>query len=84
MRCPGQKGQARTMVSQNEIVKQAQQKANDLMNQTQQKCREMRRVSNEYVDDLMRRTDDALAANLSELRKTRQSIKATQRNSTSR
>ena len=44
----------------------------------------MRRVSNEYVDDLMRRTDDALAANLSELRKTRQSIKATQRNSTSR
>lgn len=41
------------MVSQNEIVKQAQQKANDLLNQTQQKCREMRRVSNEYVDDLM-------------------------------
>lgn len=75
---------ARAMVSQNEIVKQAQQKANDLLNQTQQKCREMRRVSNEYVDDLMRRTDDALAANLSELRKTRQSIKATQRNASSR
>lgn len=72
---------ARAMVNQNEIVKQAQQKANDLLSQTQQKCREMRKASNEYIDDLMKRTDDALAEHLSELRKTRQSIKASQRSS---
>ncbi len=71
---------ARAMVNQNEIVRQAQQKANELMNQTQQKCREMRKASNDYIDDLMKRTDDALAGHLSELRKTRQSIKASQRN----
>ena len=70
---------ARAMVNQNEIVKQAQQKANDLMNQTQQKCREMRKASNDYIDDLMKRTDDCLASQLSELRKTRQGIKASQR-----
>ena len=70
---------ARVMVNQDEIVKQAQQKANDLLTQTQIKTREMRKAANEYVDDLMRRTDEALAANLAELRKTRQNIKATQR-----
>ena len=42
--------------------------------------REMRRASNDYIDDLMKRTDDALAANLAELRKTRNNIKASQRN----
>ena len=31
------------------------------------------------VDDLMKRTDDALAENLAELRKARQNIKASQR-----
>ena len=76
---PQREERARAMVNQDEIVKQAQQKANDLLTQTQIKTREMRKAANEYVDDLMRRTDEALAANLAELRKTRQNIKATQR-----
>lgn len=70
---------ARAMVNQDVIVRQAQDKAADLLNQAQQKVREMRKASNDYVDDLMLRTDDALAASLSELRKTRQNIKASQR-----
>ena len=67
------------MINQHEIVKQAQQKSNDMISQTQAKIREMRKASNDYIDDLMKRTDDALAANLAELRKTRQNIKASQR-----
>lgn len=70
---------AKAMVNQDEIVKQAQAKANDLISQAQTKFREMRRASNDYIDDLMKRTDDALAENLAELRKTRQNIKASQR-----
>lgn len=70
---------AKTMVNQDEIVKQAQAKANDLISQSQAKFREMRRASNEYIDDLMKRTDDALVATLAELRKTRSNIKASQR-----
>ena len=70
---------AKAMVYQDEIVKQAQAKANDLISQAQTKFREMRRASNDYIDDLMKRTDDALAENLAELRKTRQNIKASQR-----
>ncbi len=71
---------ARALVDQEEIVRQAQQKANELIAQAQQKFKEMRKASNDYVDDLMRRTDDSLSENLAELRKTRQSIKASQRN----
>ena len=63
---------AKAMVNQDEIVKQAQAKANDLISQAQTKFREMRRASNDYIDD-------ALAENLAELRKTRQNIKASQR-----
>ncbi len=70
---------ARNMINQDEIVRQAKAKANDLLTQTQTKCREMRRASNEYVDDLMRRADEGLTENLAELRKTRQTVKASQK-----
>lgn len=72
---------ARALVDQEEIVRQAQQKANELIAQAQQKFKEMRKASNDYVDDLMRRADESLSENLAELRKTRQNIKASQRNS---
>ena len=49
--------------------------------QGQAKFKEMRKASNDYIDDLMRRSDEALAETLAELRKTRQNIKAAQRNS---
>ena len=52
-----------------------------LIAQAQQKFKEMRKASNDYVDDLMRRADESLSENLAELRKTRQSIKTSQRNS---
>ncbi|HEX3039028.1 MAG TPA: ATPase [Caproiciproducens sp.] len=70
---------AKTMINQDEIVKQAQQKANDLIAQSQTKFREMRKASNDYIDDLMKRTEEGLASNLAELRQTRQNIKASQR-----
>lgn len=70
---------AKAMINQDEIVRQAQAKANDLVTQAQAKSREMRKAANEYVDDLMKRTDEALTENLAELRKTRQNIKASQR-----
>ena len=57
---------ARVMVNQDEIVRQT-------------KAREIRRAANEYVDDLMKRTDEQMTANLAELRKTRQNLKASQR-----
>lgn len=68
------------LIAQDEVVRQAQAKANDLIAQAQAKFKEMRKASNDYVDDLMRRTDESLSENLAELRKTRQNIKSSQRN----
>ena len=71
---------AKTLVNQEEVVRQAQARANDIMAQAQVKFRDMRNAANAYVDDIMRRTDDSMAAALAELRKTRQSIHAAQQN----
>ena len=71
---------ARAILNQDDLVRQAQLKAQEIMNQAQVKVREMKKASNDYVDDLMKRTDEALSESLSELRKTRQSIKSGQKN----
>lgn len=69
------------LVDNDEIVRQAQIKANDLLKQAAGKAKEMNRAASEYVDDVMRRTDESLSENLAELRKTRQNIKSSQRSS---
>lgn len=68
------------MLNQNEIVKQAQQQANEMISDAKQKTRDMRKASNEYIDDLLAKTDDVLTGQLTQLRKTRQNLKVTMRN----
>ncbi len=72
---------AKALIAQDVITREAQQRANEIVSQAQSKSREMRRATNEYVDDLMKRTDDELTQLLAETRKIRQSIKASQRSS---
>lgn len=66
---------ARRMVAQEEIVKQAQQKANEILNQTQIKSREMRKGASDFSDDLLRRTEEAIAQRLAEVRQARQLLR---------
>lgn len=75
---------ARVMVNQDEIVRQAQARGSELLSQSQTKAREIRRAANEYVDDLMKRTDEQMTANLAELRKTRQNLKRLRDRATSK
>lgn len=70
---------AEFLVSQEEVTKNANEQAAALIEETQQKVREMKKAANDYVDDIMLRTDDAIAASLSEIRQTRQNIKSSQR-----
>lgn len=67
---------ANAMVSQEEITKLAQEKAASIIANAQAKSREMRKVSQEFVDDIMRRADEGLTSNLGEIRKTRASLKS--------
>ena len=66
---------ARAMIAQEEITKLAQQKANETVAQAQAKSREMRKAAQDYVEEIMRRTDESLTSTLGEVRKTRQALK---------
>ena len=70
---------AKAIVNKSEVVKEAQAKADDIMSSAQKRSKEMIKVANEYVDDLMARTDEELSRNLSELKKARKSLKAAQK-----
>ena len=65
----------RAMVAQEEIVRQAQQRANEILTAAQSKSREMRKAAQEFVDDIMRTADDGMTQTLNELRKTRASLR---------
>ena len=73
------RARAEVLVSQEEVLRTANAEAAALVEETQSKIREMKKAANDYVDDIMLRTDDAIAASLSEIRQTRQNIKSTQR-----
>ncbi len=66
---------AKAMVAQEEITKLAQEKAAEIIATAQGKSRNMRKAAQDFVDDIMRRADDGLSANLAEVRKTRAALK---------
>ncbi len=66
---------AKALVAQEEITRLAQEKASEIISTAQAKSREMRKAAQEFVDDIMRRADEGLTANLSEVRKTRAALK---------
>ncbi len=66
---------AKAMVAQEEITKLAQEKASEIIANAQAKSRQMRKAAQDFVDDIMRRADEGLTANLGEIRKTRAALK---------
>lgn len=70
------------MVEQSEIVRAAHAQANEILNDCKAKTADMRKAANDFVEDIMKKTDDAITVQLTELRKTRQNIKMTQKTGT--
>ncbi len=66
---------AKAMVAQEEITKLAQAKAGEVLAAAQKKSRDMRKAAQDFVDDLMLRSDEMLTANLNEIRKTRAALR---------
>lgn len=66
---------ARNLVSKEEILVTARQKANDMMTASESKSREIRLATNQYVDDALKRTEDALNEVLNEVRGSRSKFK---------
>ena len=58
-----------------QLTVDAERKAAEIIATAQGKSREMRKAAQDFVDDIMRRADEGLTANLGEVRKTRAALK---------
>lgn len=67
---------ARQMVSETEIVVAARKKAKEVQGNAEIQARELRRVANEYCEGTLKRTEEAVALLLDEVRKARQRFKS--------
>lgn len=67
---------ASQLVSQESIYQEAKRQCQEMVLQTQLRMAELRKVSNEYMDDALRRTEEAIAQSLGEVRDTRVKFKA--------
>jgi ATP-dependent Clp protease ATP-binding subunit ClpA len=62
---------SRQLINEQEIVRIARAKSNEMLTKANESSTELRRVANEYVDDMMKHVEEALSASLGELRQTR-------------
>jgi len=62
---------ARQMVDEQEIVRNARARSNDMLNVAETKSTELRKVANNYADDALRRTEEAIAEALKEVHESR-------------
>ncbi len=69
----------KAMIEQSEVMREAKAEAAELLNDVKAKAAEMRKAANDYVENVMKRTDDAITAQLTELRKTRQNLRITKK-----
>ena len=67
---------ARKLVDHDEIVKQAQMKANEIMSTAQLQSRELKKAAMEYTDSMLAQVDEQLNKSLIEVRQRRQSFRS--------
>ena len=63
------------ILSHDEMVVQAQEKANEIQSQTQKRAREMRKTAQDFADDLLRHTEENLSQQIAQVRQARTSLR---------
>ena len=64
------------MVEEEAIYQEAKRQCQEMVLQTQTRMSELRKASNDYMDDALRRTEEAIAMSLEDVRDTRTKFKA--------
>ena len=67
---------ARQLVAEDAITLQARQRANEMMQQAEERSRELKRSANEYCEDALRRTEEAVAEAYNEIKQSRARFRA--------
>ena len=69
---------AAALVEEEEIVRQSRNKAAEIAQQAQQQSREMRQSAKEFVDNILKNTEETLAASMNEVKSTRAAFRQQQ------
>lgn len=64
------------MIAEEAIYQEAKRQCQEMVLQTQSRMAELRKASNDYMDDALRRTEEAIAMSLEDVRDTRVKFKA--------
>ena len=67
---------AEKMITEEAIYQETKRKCQEMVNQTQIRMAELRKVSDDYMDDALRRTEEAIAMSLEDVRDTRSKFMA--------
>lgn len=66
---------AKALVSNDEITKAAKQRAVEILNQAQSESKKVKNAANKYIEDTLLKSEESLQASLSDIKKTRQSVR---------
>ena len=67
---------ARQMLAEDELLAQAKQKSNEMVKVAEDRSRELRRAANEYCEDALRRTEEAVSEAYDEIKRSRALFRA--------
>ena len=67
---------AEKMITEEAIYQETKRQCQEMVNQTQIRMADLRKASNDYMDDALRRTEEAIALSLEDVRDTRSKFKA--------
>ena len=68
--------QAKQMVAEDELLAQARQKGNEMIRTAEERSRELRKAANDYCEDALRRTEEAVAEAYDEIKQSRARFRA--------
>ena len=66
---------AKKILDQDELVRQAQAKANEIMTQAHTQAREVKRAANDFVEQKLSEVENKLIQNLNEIRETKKALR---------
>ena len=68
--------QAKQMQTKEAIYQEAKKRSEEMVAQTQERIEQLRKAGNAYMDDALRRTEEAIAMSLGEVKDTRAKFRA--------
>ena len=70
---------AQAILDKSELLERAKQQASDILLKSHAKSRNVKKAANEYVENILKNTDDLLSKSLLDFRKARQDIRSSQK-----